>query len=134
MNDQKTSSATFTSGDRQYTLRFTFNAMAQFEELTGQTVMALLMGEQAYTEDGVENAEQVGASLLKRLGMKTVRELVWAGLLHEKTGLTFSEAGEIMDNIEAPGLMAKFSVAMNAVTAALAESINSEAPKRKKKH
>lgn len=130
---EKTKSSSFVSGGRQHTIRFTFNALAQFEELTGTTIMELLVGDMAFTEEGADSAENIGASVVKRLGMKTVRELVWAGLLHQNGALTFSEAGEIMDGIEASGLMAKFTVAMEAVTTALSESINSEAPKRKKK-
>jgi len=130
---EKTKSSSFVSGGRQHTIRFTFNALAQFEELTGTTIMEILVGDMAYTEEGADSAENIGANVVKRLGMKTVRELVWAGLLHQYGALTFSEAGEIMDGIDASGLMGKFTVAMEAVTTALSESINSEAPKRKKK-
>ena len=128
--------ASLISGGRQHTIRFTFNALAQFEELTGTTIMEILVGDMAFTEEGAqgaEGAENIGASVVKRLGMKTVRELVWAGLLHQNGALTFSEAGQIMDGIQASGLMGKFTVAMEAVTTALSESINSEAPRRKKK-
>lgn len=65
----------FSINKRQYTLTFTTNALCAFEDVSGVPIIQ------------VADADQMGATRL--------RQLVWAGLSHEK--LSLDEAGEIID-------------------------------------
>ena len=62
--------------DRPRKLRYTTNALAELEDVMGHPVTQL---------DG------------KKIGIKAMRALLWAGLLHEMPDLTLKEAGELMD-------------------------------------
>ncbi|MBD1372497.1 hypothetical protein IC620_09020 [Hazenella sp. IB182357] len=76
--------------DKQRRLKFTMNALSELEDVMGKPV----------TELG-------------NVGMKELRALLWAGLIHQNPDLTLQEAGDLMDleNIEYIG--EKVAEAMN---------------------
>lgn len=63
--------------DRPRTLKFTFNALAQLED--------------------VLNLESIIELETKKLSVKIVRAMLWAALLHEDENLTLEDAGRLMD-------------------------------------
>lgn len=69
--------------DKERTLLFDLNAMVEFEEATGKSLMS-------------------GESL-SNLGMKDIRALLWAGLVHEDEKITLKQVGKMvhLGNIEA---------------------------------
>lgn len=62
--------------DRPRKLRYDTNALAELEDVMGKPITQL-------TETTV--------------GVKALRAMLWAGLLHESPDLTIREAGELMD-------------------------------------
>ena len=61
--------------DKSYELKFTINAMAELEDMTGQELGNLLSGGQ----------------------FKTVRYLMWAGLIENNPELTIKGAGGLIE-------------------------------------
>lgn len=68
----------FVSNDKNYQLRFNINAICAFESQAGISITEL---------EG-------------KVSLSLMRNLFWAGLLHENPDLTVNEAGEIMDGVE----------------------------------
>jgi hypothetical protein len=61
--------------DKPRSLRFTTNALAELEDALGRPL------------------SEIGGMA----GIKTIRTMVWAGLLHEEPGLTHEQASELID-------------------------------------
>ena len=72
-----------TIGARTFTLAFTANALCELEDATGQSVPAFLAG----LEDPANPP-----------GFKTIRLLLWAGLL-DQHGLSLQDAGKLIDEV-----------------------------------
>lgn len=67
--------------DKPRKLRYDTNALAELEDVFGKP-----LGELFQDQD-----------VVKLAGVKTLRALFWAGLLHEQPDLTIKQAGELMD-------------------------------------
>lgn len=74
--------------DRVRTLKFTFNAFAEFEALTGKSIQQVFQDQEA-------------------LGFGLMRQLLWAGLIHEDKTLTVEQAGDLMEAGEGSNLTEK---------------------------
>jgi hypothetical protein len=70
---------TFTVKDKPYTLRYDFNASCDIEEMAGVGIPALVSGE--------------------RVGMNTVRLILWGGLKWKNAGLTKQAVGFIIRDL-----------------------------------
>jgi hypothetical protein len=68
------------AGDKEYTLRFSANALCELEDATGMGINGI--------------AQQL--SSVDSMRMRTVIAVVWAGLLDRHPGITKEEAGEII--------------------------------------
>lgn len=81
MGNPNRGEATFEALDKEWTLRFNTNALAEFEEVAGVSV----------------------ASLGSGMGMKQLRALVWAGLgfHHRRARGGLDAAGNMIDEIGA---------------------------------
>lgn len=77
--------------DKPRKLRFTTNAIAELEDVLGQPITKL-------DEES--------------LGVKTLRALLWAGLLHENRDLTIEEAGDLMDHANLEDIATKVMEAL----------------------
>lgn len=77
--------------DKLRNLKFTTNALAELEDTLGQPVTQL-------------NAETVG--------IKTLRAMLWAGLLHESPDLSITEAGALMDDGDLSEVSTRLSEAL----------------------
>lgn len=79
--------------DRARTLRLDYNAFAEFEGVIGRPwnyYVQLIASAQSLPPD-----EQVNATL-ELLGVRVLRALLWAGLVHEDPKLTVRQAGDLM--------------------------------------
>jgi len=65
-------------GNKSRTLKFTYNALAELEDL-GYPI------------------SEIGEKLASSVSLKVLRALVWAGLLHEKSGLSPEDIGEQLE-------------------------------------
>jgi len=80
--------------DRPRRLRYDINALADLEEALGVGLGAALSGE--------------------RMGIRTLRAMLWAGLRHEDPMLTIREAGELLNGyLERHGNLEGISQAIN---------------------
>ena len=86
--------------DRVRTLKYTFNAFAEFEELTGQSIQATF-----------QNADN--------LGFGSLRNLLWAGLTHEESSLTIKKVGELIELADGDNLQAKIESITGCVVKAV---------------
>ena len=86
--------------DRTRTLKFTFNAFAEFENLTGKSIQGVF----ADTEN---------------LGFNMMRNLLWAGLMHEDATLTGKKAGELMELADGKNLTEKIESITGCVVKAV---------------
>lgn len=77
--------------DRPRKLRFDTNALAELEDALGQPVTAFDQG---------------------NVGIKTLRAMIWAGLLHELPDLTVREAGKLMDDGDLQEISSKLTEAL----------------------
>ena len=91
------SKVTFDVGGKTYTLHYTTNAFVEFEDETGQSVL-----------DVLGRAD---------ISLKTIRALVWAGLVENHEGITPKDAGRIID--EAGGLEPIMDLINGAISSAL---------------
>lgn len=76
--------------DRVRTLKFTFNAFAEFESLTGKSIQQVFQDQES-------------------LGFGIMRQLLWAGLYHEDKALTVDQAGDLMEAGEGTNLTEKLT-------------------------
>ena len=86
--------------DRTRTLKFTFNAFAEFEGLTGKSIQGVF-----------SDAENIGFSMM--------RNLLWAGLMHEDPSLTVKKAGELMETADGKNLSEKIETITGVVVRAV---------------
>lgn len=91
--------------DQTRKLRYTTNALAELEDALGKPVTQL-------------NQEETG--------IKTIRAMLWAGLLHETPDLTINEAGELMNHTDLTTISEK-------VTEAITLAFGGENSKKNKK-
>lgn len=107
---------TFTVGDKEYSLRFGTNAMARFEERTGEPAFKAL-----------EKLESGAASIV------TLRGLFRAALEQEATD---EEVGDLMDDLgtdDVPGLQRAMELFGEAVELAYPKAAaNPQTPREKK--
>ena len=78
--------------DRPRKIKYTINALATLEDILERPV----------TELG------------SNVGVRELRALLWAGLLHEDANLTLEQAGNLMDEIDITILTEKIGEALNA--------------------
>jgi len=142
--EQRTTS-TFTSGGEEYTLRFDFNAIASFGELTGENIFALFGGlADVDVSDAIrksaaagdekalaELAAKTGTSIFRKFTPTVVRSLVHAGLNHSHPTLTLKQAGVIIDGIEGASITERYGKIIQIITAAFTRDFASEAPAKK---
>ena len=77
--------------DRPRRLKYNMNALAELEDVLGKPM----------TQFSAEN-----------VGIKELRALVWAGLLHESPDLTLREAGDLIDLDHLEEIVKKVSEAL----------------------
>ena len=83
--------------DRTRTLKFDFNALAEFRQKTGSSV-ELLFVRLANSKPASEMAAVEHALTL--LSELELRALLWAALLHQEPQITIEEAGRLMDQAD----------------------------------
>ena len=71
---------TFDLGDKQYTLKYDYNALCDIEEMSGQNLQSLF-------SDG-------------KVGLNTIRLLLWGGLKWKMNGITKQQVGFIMNTLQ----------------------------------
>ena len=86
--------------DRMRVLKFTFNAFAEFEAMTGNSIQG------AFADSD-------------NLGFGTMRQLLWAGLIHEDPSLTVSKVGELMEFADGSNLTEKVTAITEQVVKAV---------------
>jgi hypothetical protein len=74
--------ATLRDGETEYRLRFHWNAAAEYEEVTGQTL-----------------SEALANVARRRVSAKAVRAMLWAGLREHHPEVTLAQAGQIIDHV-----------------------------------
>lgn len=79
----------FKAGDAEYKLSFSINALCELEDALGEGVNAV--------------AAQLSDPASVRI--KTVRAVLWAGLLDNHSGLSLDDAGRIMSDAGVPATM-----------------------------
>ena len=82
--------------DKKRTLRYTLNALAEIEDVLGVPLSQMSELE---------------------MGVKTVRTMLWAGLLHEDENLTEKAVGNMVDFGNLEYIQTKVSEAFSAATA-----------------
>lgn len=86
-------------GGKQRKLRYDFNAMSDFEQVTGQSLF----------------------NAMQNMGIATIRALYWAGLKHQDKGLTLDRTGKMISKaMTEDGL--SLEDLMNPAVAALVQS------------
>lgn len=88
----------FLAGDSSYTLSFSINALCELEDALGDGVNAI--------------AAQLGNPGAVRI--KTLRAVLWAGLLDHHDGLSIDDAGRVMTEAGIPATMAAIGKAFAA--------------------
>ena len=91
----------FESNGKSYQLRYNFNSLALLEDVLGVPVTA------------------VGDNP----GIKEIRALLWAGLLHQHKDLSLNDAGDIADGVG-------FSELPELVSTALSKALTPETKKK----
>jgi|TARA_R110000824_G_scaffold190282_3_gene371747 hypothetical protein len=86
--------------DRVRTLKFTFNAFAEFETMTGQSIQGVF-----------SDSESIGFNMM--------RNLLWAGLMHEDATLTVKKTGELMELADGSNLTKKIESITGCVVKAV---------------
>lgn len=102
-----------TTADKEYILFFDYNALAEIEDLTQETIPQVMQR--------LQDPNQVG--------VKFMRLLAWAGLQahHEEEGLTIKDVGRILR--EAGTMSDVFRTIIEAFTACFAQEVE-EAKKK----
>ena len=90
--------------DKPRKIKFDLNAVAEFEEETGSSFVSI-------ASDGADG-----------LGMKHVRALLWAGLLHEDQKITVKEAGDLVQHAKGDRFIDKMKLVTDAVVKAFLAS------------
>jgi len=101
--------------DRLRHFRFDFNAFCALEDELGISIGEL--GEMLQAEDVKEgeNSERFDTKkFIRKVKMKNIRALVWAGLIHEDETLTIKEAGKFIDMSKITEIMEKLAEAIMA--------------------
>lgn len=85
------------AGGREYVLRYTINSLCELEDALGQgfNTIAAMMADP------------------EKLRLKTLRAVVWAGLLDKQPEATAPLAGEIIGEIGTPAAMAAVAQAFS---------------------
>jgi hypothetical protein len=87
--------------DRERHLRLNMNAMAEFEERVGESVVTIF------------------AEGESKIGIKVIRALLWVGLKHEDRSLTIEKAGDLFDYLPGDDFPTKAQAFMVAAIEAL---------------
>lgn len=82
--------------DKERTLRYTLNALAELEDALGVPLSDM---------EGLQ------------LGMKQVRAFLWAGLIHEEKELTIEQVGDLVDFENIKDVNDKITEAFKTATA-----------------
>jgi hypothetical protein len=82
MGNRYRAEVTFSAGDVPYTLSYSWNAAASFEEASGKTLTAAL--------DELSRQE---------LSAVSARALLWAGLREHHAGISLERAGRLIDEL-----------------------------------
>jgi hypothetical protein len=105
--------------DKVRTLKYDLNASAEFEDATGQSITEAFQS----FDDGTGKP---------KLSIKTIRALLWAGLLHEDENLTLRKAGELFDSyVQGDGLVEKLTFVFPTISEAFLEGFGDENAKKK---
>lgn len=105
--------------DRVRKLRFDFNALAEFEELMGVSLLAAM---QDFQQDDRGNVS---------FSFKTLRAMLWAGLLHEEPTLTVRQAGKLFELADGDDLPEKMAQVLPLITEAFVDRLGGEEAKKK---
>lgn len=90
---------TFTVKDKSYTLRFTFNAIVELEEVIKKPITSF--------GDGA-------------VGVKDIRAIIYAGLKWENQGLTLDRVGYLLDDyVEESSLEELITKAVELISASI---------------
>lgn len=104
--------------DRTRKLRLDFNAVAEFEGVTGRSFLSYFVG-------------QKEGEVLDRLGFREVRAMLWAGLQHEDPGLTLQATGNLIaEYAEGDTMFAKMQLAYSKVFEAFVLMCGPDAKKK----
>jgi hypothetical protein len=104
--------------DRVRTLRFDFNALAEFEDAMG---VSMIYAFQSFGDQG--NGPDVS--------MKAVRAMLWAGLLHEEPKLTLRRAGELLEAADGDRMVDKMAYILPKIMEAFTEEFGDKDAKKK---
>ena len=105
--------------DKTRKLRFDFNALAEFEDLMGCSMIA------AFQDFRDSRSGAPGVSF------KMVRAMLWAGLLHEDPKLTPREAGELLEQADGDEMLDKMSYAITQIVSAFSDRLGDKEAKKK---
>ena len=105
--------------DKTRKLRFDFNALAEFEDLMGCSMIA------AFQDFRDSRSGAPGVSF------KMVRAMLWAGLLHEDPKLTPREAGELLEQTDGDEMLDKMSYAITQIVSAFSDRLGDKEAKKK---
>ena len=131
LNNVKVKATPIELGGETYHLKYDLNAFAELEEEYGSLNRALnsLGGEKEKDSDGkvimIEELDDDGNVVLdsnkapkmvpqRKISIKGIRSIFWAGLLHEHPKMTQREAGALLDISNMKYLAEKLTEAMKA--------------------
>lgn len=103
--------------DKPRVLRFGLNAMAEFEDVMDLSLPYLLSQVQEVAKDDPAKAAKV-------FGFKHIRAMLWAALLHEDSGLTLNQAGDLVGHARGSGMFEKVTYVQGKVMEAFAAMQN----------
>jgi hypothetical protein len=96
-------SYSFTAGDKDYTARYDFNAIADMEEMANKPIQ-VIMGEGT--------------------GFHSFRLLIWGGLKWKDAGITKQRAGMILNKLTEEGGKEKLDEVIKNLVVLLAKAVN----------
>jgi len=104
--------------DKTRTLRYDFNALAEFEEKAGLPITEAVRSFQ--NEEGDP-----------RVSFKTIRLLLWAGLLHEEPDLTVRKAGNLFESADGDAFNDKMASVFASIMTAITDKFGDTEAKKK---
>jgi hypothetical protein len=122
--------------DRTRYLKFDWNAISEFENAMNCTWIEFFFSLMKKDSDGNpiadinESGVGAGSIEMKALGLKHLRALLWAGLLHQDPSITLKKAGDLIESINADN----FADRLNKLTPlfeALMLTMSGPQPKKK---
>lgn len=109
--------------DRERKLKFDLNALAEFEALCGEPVYSVFMRLNGLKSAGPQE-------ILGLVGMKVLRGLLWAALLHDEPQLTARQAGDLLEKAEGDGTIERYFYVLDKLANAWIASLGPKAQKK----